>query len=116
RPDSDWVWIQADAVPVLGADGDPFQVVCSLFDVTDRRRSEAALKEPERDFRSMFAGAGIGMARLQLDGMVAHVNPALVQMLGYAADELRGKPLARIGFEEDAADLRLAELSRFDLG
>ena len=24
RPDSDWVWIQADAVPVMGADGEPF--------------------------------------------------------------------------------------------
>src|SRR5439155_20785132 len=116
RPDSDWVWIQADAVPVMGADGEPFQVVCSFFDVTDRRRSEAALKESERDFRSMFAGAGIGMARLRLDGTVADVNPALVQVLGYTNHDLRGKPLATIMFEEDAADLRLAELSRFDLG
>jgi PAS domain S-box-containing protein len=116
RPDSDWVWIQADAEPVMGADGEPFQVVCSFFDITDRRRSEVALKESERDFRSMFAGAGIGIARLQLDGTVTEVNPALISMLGYKGQDLRGKPLAAIVFEEDTADLRLAELSRFDLG
>src|SRR5919201_2334538 len=116
RPDSDWVWIQADAVPIMGADGDPFQVVCSFVDITEHRRSEAALKESERDFRSMFAGAGIGMARLRLDGSVIDVNPALVAMLGPSAQDLQGKPLATIVFEEDAADLRLTELSQFDLG
>jgi diguanylate cyclase (GGDEF)-like protein/PAS domain S-box-containing protein len=116
RPDSDWVWIQADAVPVIGADGAPFQVVCSFFDITDRRLSEAALKESERELRSMFAGAGIGMARLRLDGTVTDVNPALVKMLGYSKKEFVGKPLAEFMFEEDAADVRIGELSRFDLG
>jgi diguanylate cyclase (GGDEF)-like protein/PAS domain S-box-containing protein len=116
RPDSDWRWIQADAVPVLGADGEPFQVVCSFFDVSDRRRSEAALKESERDLRSMFAGAGIGMARLHLDGTIADVNPALVEMLGYEPRALEGKELAALIYEDDAADLRLEDLARFDLG
>jgi diguanylate cyclase (GGDEF)-like protein/PAS domain S-box-containing protein len=55
----------------------------------ERRGAEDALRESEAKFRSLFEGVMEGVYRTARDGRVLLVNPAFVQMLGYAsADEL----------------------------
>jgi len=44
RPDGEVRWIQTDAVPVLGPDGRPIEIVSSFIDVTERKRAEDEIK------------------------------------------------------------------------
>ena len=44
RPDGRRRWLQLDAVPLLGADGDVTSVVSSFIDITEQRESDEALR------------------------------------------------------------------------
>jgi two-component system cell cycle sensor histidine kinase/response regulator CckA len=69
-------------------------VVVNSRDVTDRRRAEAALRESETRFRTLFESAGDGMAIHDLDGRFVDVNACLCENLGYARHELLGMRMA----------------------
>ncbi|MBV9171589.1 MAG: GAF domain-containing protein [Chloroflexi bacterium] len=45
RPDGQRRWVQVDAVPLFDGEGDLRRVISSFIDITDRKRSEAALHE-----------------------------------------------------------------------
>ena len=80
------------AVEALGTnlfeDASVHGLVVSARDLTDRRRSEADLREAQERFRSAFEHAPIGMALVSLDGRLFRVNRALVGILGRSEHEL----------------------------
>jgi PAS domain S-box-containing protein len=51
-------------------------------EVAERRRAEAALRESEERFRSLFENATIGLYRSTEQGRLLMANPALLDMLG----------------------------------
>jgi PAS domain S-box-containing protein len=57
-------------------------------DLTERNRAEAALREADSRFRTIFEGAGTGIAVTALDGRLLDVNPTFAEMLGYSIEEL----------------------------
>jgi PAS domain S-box-containing protein len=57
--------------------------------VVERKQSEDALKNSEARFRAIFEEAALGIELISLDGRILESNPAITQMLGYEADELR---------------------------
>ena len=59
-------------------------VVINSRDVTDRARSEEALRRSEADFRGLVEHAPLGIYRATPEGRFLTVNPALIRMLGYA--------------------------------
>jgi len=73
--------------------------VCS--DVTQRKRTEEALRASEARFRAIFDGSAIGMAVVDLSGKPIHVNQALERMLGYTSDELAAMPFSQFTHPED---------------
>lgn len=114
--DGTWLSVQIDAIPSVGADGKPYQAVCTLTDVTARRRSEAYIRQEEREWRQLFQKAGTGMARLSMDGRVIRANDTLHQLLGYTPPRLHGRRLTDLVHPDDAANLSLTVLAEFDLG
>ena len=67
---------------------------------TERRRAEAAVRQSEERFRSLFENATVGIYRTTPDGRVLAANPALVRLLGYSSfDELAHRNLEQEGFE-----------------
>lgn len=52
-------------------------------EVEERRRVEAALRESEQRFRTVFDNATIGLFRANREGLFLMANPALVQMVGH---------------------------------
>jgi PAS domain S-box-containing protein len=76
-------------------------------DISERQRSERALKESEERFRAVFEGAAIGIAVIDLGGQLQSTNRALRELLGQPDEELRGQSFLSVIHPEDRG--RLAE-------
>jgi PAS domain S-box-containing protein/diguanylate cyclase (GGDEF)-like protein len=72
-----------------------------MLDITDRKRTEEALKESESRFRGAFDAASIGMALVALDGHWLEVNQALCESVGYSEAELLEKSFQDITHPDD---------------
>ncbi len=59
-----------------------------LFEITDRKRAEAALQEREEEFRAIFENAAVGIAQVSPDGFFVKVNQLFCQIVGYSKAEL----------------------------
>jgi PAS domain S-box-containing protein len=70
-------------------------------EITERNEAEKALRSSELRFRTVFEGAGIGIALLDLEGRIVTSNPAFQTMLGYSQDELYQMPLTAFTHPDD---------------
>jgi len=78
------------------------ELICGfVHDITQRRRSETALRESEQRFRSLFEDAPIGALVMDLEGRHVSVNRALTEMLGYSERALLGKRHLDVTHPED---------------
>jgi len=102
RPDGAIRWISINSELISGSPGER-SVVATFNDITARVTAESALRESEARFRSAFDYAGIGMALVRPDGSFLQVNSRLVEMVGYRADELRGRHFRDITHPDDSA-------------
>lgn len=84
------LWVRIIGEAMRDVSGRIFAVQGACQDITERRRTEAALRASERQFASAFIHAPIGMALVALSGAFIRVNRALCQMLDYTEDELLG--------------------------
>src|SRR3984893_6905456 len=57
--------------------------VVTFFDITQRKKSEEALKRSESEYRSIIENAPYGIYRVDQNGRVKMANPGLAAMLGY---------------------------------
>ena len=64
-------------------DGTVSGYVCTTRDTTERRRTDAALRESEERYRELYNGAFEGIYRTSLEGKALGANEAVAQMLGY---------------------------------
>jgi PAS domain S-box-containing protein len=62
-------------------------VRASIIDISERKRSEAALQESEMRYRSLFESATYGIFRVTTHGKILDANPALVSILGYSSEQ-----------------------------
>lgn len=76
-------------------------LVVSVFDITDRKASEEALRRSEDRFRTVFNQAASGMALVDLDGAYLRVNNTLCRMLGYSEQDLLQRAWQDITHEDD---------------
>ena len=59
-----------------------------LRDVTERKQIEAALRQNEQRYRTLFSKATDGILLLDTEGNIVDVNDSFARMHGYAIDEL----------------------------
>ncbi|MDQ3864056.1 MAG: PAS domain S-box protein, partial [Actinomycetota bacterium] len=74
-----------------------------IRDITERKRTEDALREGRDRFRSVFDNAPIGMAVISLEGRYLQVNRSLCEILGYSEDELLATTWQEITHPDDLA-------------
>jgi PAS domain S-box-containing protein len=92
----DVVRVQLGVSPVTDSTGAVCSLIAHAVDVTARRESEAR-------FRSLFDASPQGIAVVSHVGRVLQANPALGQILGYAADELEGLAFTDFTHPDDCA-------------
>jgi PAS domain S-box-containing protein len=74
-----------------------------IREVTERKRTEDALREMRDRFRSIFDHAPIGVAMVSLEGRYLQVNRSLCEILGYTEKELRALTWQEITHPDDLA-------------
>jgi two-component system, cell cycle sensor histidine kinase and response regulator CckA len=105
-----WLAMESTSSVILNGEGKPEKLVIVNRNITDRKRTEEALRRSEAEFRSVVDNAPYGICRTTATGFL-RMNPALQKMLGYdSADELRRENLGSDIFRHAAEYQRLTEI------
>jgi len=88
RKDGDIRWGELNAVPISWEDRPA--VLCFMSDVTERKKTEEALRQSEERYRTILEEMEEGYYEVDLAGTFTFVNDAMCRILGYSRDELIG--------------------------
>ena len=109
-----WGRVSYSAVP--GQDGQPEYLVGLIEDITEEREAGRTLAESEARFRTLYDSAELGIVLVDLgsDGNLPldeirfnhlmasqRLNPAMLRMFGYTAEELQNTAIASLIYPED---------------
>jgi PAS domain S-box-containing protein len=61
------------------------------FDISDQKTLEEKLRESEEKYRNIVETANEGLSRIDSEAKIIHINKKMVDMIGYAANEMIGK-------------------------
>ena len=103
------IWIDVSMFPILGADGSLASVVCQWVDITNRKRAEDALRESEQRYSELFDHAPVGYHEIDREGRIVQVNQTELDMLGFSAEEMVGRPVWEFAMEREAARIAVLE-------
>ncbi len=111
-PDGQRVLLSINAAPLFDEAGQVDGMVAIVEDVTDRVRTQQALKENEERYRALFERTNDAVFILSLGGVHLVVNQRAADLLGYAPDELVGMSIREVivPAEIEQGLQRLAEL------
>ena len=119
-PTGGFRWVSVRVTRIVDPQGHPEALVLGVRDVDDlvRTRSEmAVVRRAEERLRLYMESAAVGMAIASRDGHLVSVNPALANLLNYAAADLNGRSLIDLTHPEDRAGIAksLAVVSEGDV-
>ncbi|HEX6913100.1 MAG TPA: PAS domain S-box protein, partial [Longimicrobium sp.] len=122
RRDGRVCWVAEQGRAVRDGDGEATVLEGYVFEVTQRKAVEQALRTGEAQFRAVFEEAPIGMALVDMDGRMVRTNRALQELLGYPREELEGTIFSRVTHTGDLAadwelfgDLVAADISHYQV-
>ena len=107
-PDGSEKVIHAQAEVLRNEDGKPVVMQGTVHDITERKRAQQALAASQERLQAIVQNAPVGVNLLDRKGRVQEANPALCHILGYSAEELKGKNFKEYTHPEDLRQ------SRFD--
>ncbi|WP_337876038.1 PAS domain S-box protein [Elioraea sp.] len=84
-------WAEAHAAPLRRPDGTIEAVLSVIRDVTEQHRAQASLIEQQQRTRMILETVGEGVHGLDAEGRILFDNPAALAMLGWTAEETRGR-------------------------
>jgi len=94
RPDGEVRHINCRGVVHRDRDGRPVSMAGTVLDITDYKRAEYAWRDSETRMRSIFESASDGIAVIDERGRIESANTALLNLLGYQAQELIGQNIS----------------------
>src|SRR5918998_1696000 len=101
--DGSVVWINLTVSAVGDTPGHVKYFITNIVDVTERRMVQEALSRSEERYRAVVEQSAEGLYLVDsVTRRILETNPALQNMLGYTADELRGMELHEIVAHERA--------------
>ena len=109
------VWIGHVCQAVYGSDGRYLGQRGSNRDITARKQAEAALRISEERYRQIVETAHEGIWAVDQEQRTTFVNWRMMDLLGYAPEEMFGHQLESFLFAEDLEEHR-AQMERRDRG
>jgi PAS domain S-box-containing protein len=83
--------VQTDKVPYCDVDGTVRGLLVFAQDITERKRSEEALRASEERLRAILESSQNGIVMVNEEGTIVLVNEALAKIFGYDRQELLGR-------------------------
>ena len=93
RKDGSAINISVSAAPSRNRSGEINSIICVVADVTERKRSDDALRESEMRFRSVVQSATDGIVLADGHGNIIQWNEGAQEIFGYTEAEVLAKPL-----------------------
>ena len=78
-----------EAYPVRDAEGHVVGATKIALEITERKRTEEALRRSERRYRELYESSRDGYAMVNREGKIVEFNTPFREMLGYSEEELR---------------------------
>jgi diguanylate cyclase (GGDEF)-like protein/PAS domain S-box-containing protein len=76
-------WAHVNKLPILDSENKVIGVLGTLEDISDRLQAEAALRQAEQKYRSIFENVVEGIFQTSPDGHYLTANPMLAKIYGY---------------------------------
>jgi len=83
-----WRWIYDELRLNRDEHGNPKDILGSIVDITERKRTEEALRKSEQRFRRLVDSNVIGVIVADMEHII-EANDIFLQMIGYTRDELQ---------------------------
>jgi two-component system cell cycle sensor histidine kinase/response regulator CckA len=85
---------------ILDLEGKIKGIRATIQNITERKRTEEALRASEKRFRELFDEAPVGYHEIDKEGKITRVNRKELDMLGYTAEEMLGQYVSEFITEE----------------
>ena len=87
RKDGSKIYVSTSSAPLRDTKGNVAGLLSVMTDITERKRTENALRESEERLKSIVKNAAVGIYQVTHEGKFLMVNPRLSQMFGYKSPE-----------------------------
>ena len=104
----DVLWTLVDAVPQITQQGEVANVILSISDITERKRTEEALQKSEERFRTLVESLHVGVALMGPRAEILFANQAALEIFGLSLEQVLGKTSEEFGFialREDGTEI-----------
>jgi len=116
-PNDRETWVSTTKMPLYDQDGRVIGTFGVSRDIAEHKQAELRLRESERRFRMLLDNVRLVAVGLDRDGMVAYANPFLLELTGYALDEVLGRDWFDTFIpERDRENLKTVLLELLDAG
>ena len=115
KKDGNPILLETNGEPVLDADGTCLGYRGVDRDITERMRSEIALRESEENYRLLVETMNDGIGCLDENGTFTFVNSRFEKMLLYSRDELIGRNVTEF-FDDENREILENQLSQRSKG
>jgi len=89
-------WVLVNAEPEYDNRGEVVLVIVSFMDITERRRTEQALREQEEKYFDLYENAPSAYFSVGVDGLIRHCNRRAGELLGCCVEALAGRPVMEL--------------------
>jgi len=104
--DGQYRWFLIQDNPLRDEQGRVLRWYGTRTDIESRKRAEAALRESEEQWKAVFENNPVMYFMVAESGTILSVNPFGAEQLGYAVDELIGRPVQMVFYEADREAVR----------
>ena len=97
RADGERTPVELSASAILDTEGNPRAYIGIVRDVSERSRSEEALRRSEEYFRNLIESAPDLITVIEATGIIKYQSPSVERTLGYKPEELVGTNIWQSG-------------------